>query len=274
MSSGAAAQAASYAGKVVIVTGGASGIGRATAMTLADAGASVVVADKNEETLATVSKELATLAPEHRWMASSLDVADPEQPVALAAAVVERFGRIDLLVNSAGIVSKSTLADMPVDMWDAMMTVNARGPFLCLQAVAKHMVAGGGGAIVNLSSIASELGNPLAVHYAAAKGAVRMLTRASAVALAPDGVRVNAVAPGITSTPLTEDRLKAPDVLAATLDRIPMGRLGATDDVVGAILFLGSDSARYVTGQTLIVDGGWSAQLYGASYAEMQMAQL
>lgn len=258
-----------FSGRVAIVTGAASGIGHATAGALLAEGAAVLVVDRQGGGATQAAEALGEGAA-----GMDVDVTDRADVQAMTAFAIERFGRIDVLVNSAGIVSKHRFLDLPSEAWDAMLDVHVKGTFLCLQEVARRMVESGGGAVVNVSSIAAELGNPLAVHYATAKGAVRMLTRSAAVALGRHGVRVNAVGPGTTETPLTAGRMDKPAARSATLQRIPMGRLGQANDVAEVITFLASDRSRYVTGQTIYVDGGWTAQLYTSDYEDLQYSLL
>ena len=254
--------------RVAVVTGGASGIGLATGRLLAGRGAKVVLADRDGRAAEDAAGSIGAAA-----LGVATDVTVPDDVTSLVTRASEHFGPPDVLVNSAGIVSKHRLVDLPVAAWDDMMAVHAKGTYLCTQAAAQAM-EGRGGAIVNVSSIAAELGNPLAVHYAAAKGAIRMITRAAAVALAPSGIRVNAVGPGSTVTPLTAGRLSDAAMRDAALQRVPMGRFAEPDDVAEVICFLASDRSRYVTGQTIYVDGGWTAQLYAADYARMQEERL
>jgi glucose 1-dehydrogenase len=260
--------AGEFADRVAVVTGGASGIGLATARVIVAGGGRVVVADRDGDAAERAAAELGADVAEP----IAADVSDEADAAALAARAVDRFGGLHVLVNSAGIVSKHRFRDLPADAFRRMLDVHVTGSFLCSQAAARRMTAGG--AIVNLSSIAAELGNPLAVHYAAAKGAIRMLTRSTAVALARDGIRVNAVGPGTTDTPLTQGRLLDPRVRAAALQRVPLGRFGTAEEIAEVVAFLASDRAAYVTGQTLYVDGGWTAQLYTADYEDLQYDRL
>jgi NAD(P)-dependent dehydrogenase (short-subunit alcohol dehydrogenase family) len=261
---------AEFEGKVAVVTGAASGIGRGVAVALASNGAHVVLVDRDAGRLQQARDELPPLEQGSAEIAA-VDVTEPGA-VRVLNDTAQRFGRVDILVNSAGSTSKHSFLDLPLAAWDDMFDVHVKATFVWTQEAARHMAVQRAGTIVNLSSIAAEQANSMAVHYAAAKGAVKMLTRGAAVALAPFGVRVNAVAPGTTRTPLTEQRLEKAEVLAATLERVPAGRLAEVADIVNAVLFLASERSSYIAGQTLIVDGGWTSQLYGSSYADVQMS--
>ena len=257
-----------FEGRAACVTGGAGGIGRAVAAALAAEGARVVVADIDAEAAGRVASEIEGA------VAIGVDVSTSAGAAAMVERSVSAFGGCHVLVNAAGIVHKARFLELAEADWDRMLDVNLKSAFLCTQAAARHMAGHGGGAVVNITSIAAEQANPLAPHYAAAKGGLKMLTVAAAVALAKHGVRVNAVGPGLVETPLTAARLADPEVRATSLDRVPLGRFGKPADIVAAVLFLASDRSAYVTGQSLYVDGGWTGALYSAGYEDLQMGRL
>jgi glucose 1-dehydrogenase len=248
-------------GKHAIVTGAGSGIGRAVALGFAREGAGVVAADvdpaRARETALAI-EEAGGLA-----VAVQVDVSDKGSVEALLGAALFRFERIDVLFNNAGVSSRAPFLEMTEAEWDRVLGVNLKGQFLVGQAVARHMVErGGGGSIINTSSqLAEGAANPRSAHYLASKGGSRMLTRGMAVDLAPHNIRVNALAPGVTVTNLTRQRL-ADDAewRRIALERVPMGRFGEPDDLVGACIFMASDESRYMTGATLVIDGGYTAR--------------
>ncbi|MBI4507665.1 MAG: glucose 1-dehydrogenase [Chloroflexi bacterium] len=246
------------ADRVAIVTGGARGIGRAIALGYAREGAHVVVADQDGATAERTAAEVRALG--RRGLAVAVDVAQRAQVETLVERVVQELGRLDVMVSNAGISLPHDFLDTPEELWDRTIGVNLKGVFLCGQAAARQMVRqGGGGAIVNTASQRVESGDPRGVPYVASKGGVRSLTKAMALALAPYGIRVNAIGPGPTLTDLNRERMADPATRARFVDRVPLGRLGDPEDMVGAAVFLASDEARFVTGHTLYVDGGWLA---------------
>jgi 3-oxoacyl-[acyl-carrier protein] reductase len=247
-----------FSGKVAIVTGAAQGIGAATAQRLAAEGASVAVVDLTAERGQSVVDEIT--AAGGVAAAFGCDVADEPSVQAMTDAVAERFGRIDVLVNNAGITRDNLLFKMPRDDWDAVLSINLTGVFLCCQAVQKHLVAQRSGAIVNLSS-RSALGNRGQVNYAATKAGVQGLTATLALELGPFGVRVNAVAPGYVATSMTAATAarvgaSADEHQAAAAANTPLRRVGQPEEIASVIAFLASDDASYVSGQTLYVNGG------------------
>jgi NAD(P)-dependent dehydrogenase (short-subunit alcohol dehydrogenase family) len=247
-------------GKNAIVTGAGSGIGRAVALGFAGEGAGVVVADVD-----VVRARETALAIEQaggQALAVQVDVSSAAAVEVLLGTALARFERIEILFNNAGVSSRAPFLELAEAEWDRVVGVNLKGQFLVGQAVARHMAERGGGSIINTSSqLAEGAANPRSAHYLASKGGSRMLTRGMAVDLAPHDIRVNALAPGVTVTNLTRQRLEDDaEWRRVALERIPMGRFGQPDDLVGACVFLASDEARYVTGATLVVDGGYTAR--------------
>jgi NAD(P)-dependent dehydrogenase (short-subunit alcohol dehydrogenase family) len=237
------------AGKVCIVTGAGSGIGRASAALFAEEGATVVAADLDTD-LDGVT---------HR-----VDVGDEDETLALAGAVVAEHGRIDVLFNNAGIAGVGDVGETTLDLWERVMRVNARGVFLMSRAVVPAMVAQGSGSIVNMSSAIAETGLGRRVSYAASKGAVLALTKSMQVDLAPHGVRVNALMPGTIMTPFVERYLREsyadPEEGRRSIrSRQLTGELGRAEDVARAALYLASDESRFVLGSGLVIDGGLTA---------------
>ncbi len=243
----------SLAGKVAFVTGGSQGIGESIAKALAAAGAHVVVAARREDRAAAVAQAIAATGGSAE--ALRLDVADPASVSAAFKAVVEKHGKLDVLVNNAGITDDGLILRMSKDSWDKVIATDLTGVFLCAQEAAKTMLKKRvAGRIVNITSVVGLMGNPGQTNYAAAKAGVVGFTKALAREIGSRGITVNAVAPGYVETSMTaslnEEQRKA------LVGQIVLGRLGTGDDVAGAVVFLASDAAAYVTGTCLNVSGG------------------
>jgi NAD(P)-dependent dehydrogenase (short-subunit alcohol dehydrogenase family) len=245
-------------GRVALVTGASRGIGRDLAFALAVSGARVMAAARSAGELAALVDEIDVAGGEADAVA--LDLTDTASIEAAVAAVVDRFGRIDILVNDAGLGTNHDALAVTEAEWDALFAVNVRGLFFVSQAAGRRMVAQGHGRIVSIASQAGLVGIRRHAAYGASKGAVIALTKVLALEWAPHGVTVNAVAPTWTYTPGTAERLDDPAFLASVLERIPVGRVASTADVAAAVVYLASDAAGMVTGTTLVVDGGWTAQ--------------
>lgn len=249
-----------FDGRVALVTGGASGIGRATAARLVAEGARVVLGDVNADALDAAVAELGGPAVACGVRADVRVEADVE---ALVAAAVDRFGGLDLAVNAAGVGTLAPIPDHPVEEWDRVLDICLKGVFLSVKHEARAMRDGGRrGAIVNIASINGRLPAEGMVAYCSAKAAVEMLTRCAALELATHGIRVAGVGPGLVDTPLTAFTKAIPAIGEGYLRNTPLGRLGTVDDVSAAICWLLSDEASWVTGDTLFVDGGALAREY------------
>jgi NAD(P)-dependent dehydrogenase (short-subunit alcohol dehydrogenase family) len=239
--------------KVVIVTGGGQGLGEAFAKGCAREGAKVVIVDVNEETGKKVEQEIGENAVFIRT-----DVSQRPQVQAMVDEVMKRFGRIDVLINNAGVHAGGKFWEETDEIWRRMFEVNVMGVVYCSQAVVPIMMKQGKGKIINVSSKAAIVGEPYHAAYSASKGAVLSLTRAMAAELAQYGIRVNALCPGTTLTPLGQSALADPELRRALESGIPLGRLGQPEDHVGSVLFLASDESDWMTGQMIVVDGGLS----------------
>ena len=242
-------------GKVCLVTGAARGIGRAIAVALSEAGADVALGLRDASTGAGLAEELGALPLQ-------MDVTDLGQVAGAVEAVTERFGRIDVLVNNAGIGPPETPAqDVSVEDFDSTVALNLKGTFFASQAAGRAMIAQGSGSIVNLSSQAGFVALPGEAVYCMTKAAISHLTKCLAVEWGEHGITVNAVAPTFIATPGTEPALEDPAFRADVEERIAaLHRIGTPDDVTGAVVFLASPAASLITGQTLLVDGGWTAR--------------
>lgn len=244
--------------KVAIITGAGSGIGRAIAQKFVQEGAKVVVADYNEET----AKETATMISSSggEVIVSKTDVSMAEQVYAMVKLAVDNFGGLDIMVNNAGVAPMGDVASTTDEIWQKTIDVDLKGVFLGIKAAAPEMEKRGKGKIINTASIAGLIGFQGITAYCAAKGGVVNLTREAALDLASKKINVNAIAPGVIRTAMTADILKDPKMATAMLAQTPIGRLGEPEDIAWAAVYLASDESDFVTGYTLVVDGGWIAK--------------
>lgn len=244
--------------KVALVTGGSFGIGRATAIAFAASGAKVVVADwvQDNETVRLI-REAGGEA-----MFIRCDVSSETDVQAMVDQTLSTYGRLDYGINNAGIEGvQKPLQEFAQDEWDKVLNVNLKGVWLCMKYQVAPMIRQGGGAIVNVSSIAGVVGFPNLAHYVASKHAVNGLTRAAALENAKTGVRINALCPGVIQTPMVDRAIGEDEAMRQGYRAaIPMGRFGTPEEMAGTILFLCSDQSGYITGQTIVADGGWVAQ--------------
>lgn len=250
MRAGGYARLFDLTGRVAVVSGGGGGLGREIARGLGDFGARVVVADLDAARAAEVAGEI----PGAR--SAEVDVTAVESVGRLVSRVLEEAGRIDVLVNAAGVFRTAPAERLRLEEWEGVLKINLTGTFLATQAVGAVMLGQGRGKIVNIASVSSQVGNPEYAAYAASKGGVALLTRVLGAEWGPRGVNVNAIGPAFTETGLTQGYLAQPGRREQVLARIPVGRLGEPHDIVGAAVFLASDAADFVVGQTIYVDGG------------------
>jgi glucose 1-dehydrogenase len=242
--------------KVAVVTGSSSGIGEAIALAFAGEGAAVIVNySRHEDAAQKVLEEIEGSGG--KGLVVGADVSDPKEVEAMVQQATDTFGRLDIMVNNAGMEHKMPLLETPFEVWQETIAVNLTGTWLGCQAAARRMVEGGGGGrIINVSSVHEDLAMPTNVPYCATKGGVRMLMRTLAVELAPHDITVNNIAPGAIETPMDAPLEQQPDEMKELLSEIPLGRMGKPGEVANLALFLASDDSSYVTGSTLFVDGG------------------
>jgi NAD(P)-dependent dehydrogenase (short-subunit alcohol dehydrogenase family) len=246
------------AGKIALITGAASGIGLATSRRFASEGATVLLADRNEAALRSARAALAGDAHE----SVVLDVTDEAGWTKLADHIAARFGKLDILVNNAGFGKFGSIADTTLDQWRSIIAVNLDSVFLGTKSMLPLLAASGSGAIVNMSSIRGIVAGPGTGSYCAAKGGVRMFTKATALecAAAGNGVRANSIHPGHIATPLTAPAYADGEIAKTLLADVPLGRIGEADEIAAGMVFLASDESRYMTGAELVIDGGTTAQ--------------
>jgi NAD(P)-dependent dehydrogenase (short-subunit alcohol dehydrogenase family) len=246
--------------RVALVTGAGSGIGRASALAFAAAGARVVVADRNADGAHQTAQRIADTGAEA--VTVEADITDPAEVDALVVAALNAYGRLDCAHNNAGVFGELTpTAELSEDLWDRVMAVNLRGAWLCMRAELRHMLNNGGGAIVNTASVGGLVGFPGLPAYVASKHGLIGLTKSAALEYVQAGIRVNAICPGLTRTPMANEMCQHdPEIEAQLLAQYqPLGRMGAPEEVAAAAVWLCSDAASFVTGHAMAVDGGWLA---------------
>ena len=244
--------------KVALISGGARGMGAVEAKLFAEEGAKVIIGDMLEDEGRKVEAEINEAGGECVFVL--LDVSSEEAWKNAVNEAVSRYGKLDILVNNAGIYRAHNVEETTADEWDLVMDINAKGVFLGTKHAIPAMRDAGGGSIVNISSVAGLVGNRETTAYTASKGAVRLLTKSTAIQYASDGIRANSVHPGTIETPMTEGLLAEEGKRAERMDRTPLKRLGRSEDVAYGVLFLASDEASFMTGSELVIDGGRTAE--------------
>jgi len=246
--------------KVVIITGARRGMGRAHALKMAKAGAKVVVSDISQEDCEGVVEEIKKSGGEA--MAVKCDVGKKEEVEQMVKAAVDQWGKIDVLVNNAGICQFKPFLDLTEEEWEKTININLKGYFLCAQTCAKEMAKQKSGVIINIASVAMGqvgIGFPNIAHYCASKGGIVAMTEAMAIELAPYNIRVNAISPGMIGTPMIDPVKHDKQAIEGLMARVPMHRVGKPEEVSNLVLFLASDDSSYMTGSTVVIDGGWLA---------------
>ncbi len=252
-----ASELLSLEGKTAVITGGTSGIGRALSLGLAEAGANVVATARREAQVHSTADEIE--ARGRKTLRITSDVCDRASLEAAAAAVLQTFGKVDILINCAGIIRRTPTLDIGEEEWNNILNTNLTGTLRACQVFGRHMIERGYGRIINIASLNSFVALTEVAAYAASKAAIVSLTRSLAVEWSKKGVTVNAIAPGVFVTELNQKLLNSTPRGQELLLRTPMGRFGKTEELIGAAVFLASDGASFVTGQTLPVDGGFLA---------------
>lgn len=244
-------------GKVAIVTGAGRGLGQTMALALAAAGADVAVTSRTVAEIEAVRDEIRGLG--RRSEAIACDVTDESSCEAMVAEVVQRMGKVDILLNNAGINIRKPILELSLAEFETVLNTNLKGYFLCARAAGRCLVAQGSGKVINVSSIMGRVALPTQTAYASSKGAIEQLTKVMALEWATSGVQVNAIAPTYFETELTRPLFEDPERNRFITERTPMGRWGQPHELAGAVIFLASAASDYVTGHTLVVDGGWTA---------------
>jgi NAD(P)-dependent dehydrogenase (short-subunit alcohol dehydrogenase family) len=240
--------------KIAMVTGGGSGIGRRIALAFSEFGANVIIADIDQKATDLVVSEIKSKGKEA--IAIRVDVTQPKEVQEMVTISLHSYGRIDILFNNAGISIRGPAESFSLEDWNKVIAVNLTGMFLCAQAIGKVMIKQGGGKIINTASVSAKLGHPGNLAYAAAKHGVVGMTKVMAVEWGKYGVSVNSIAPGIIKTPMTAKAFTVAEKYQELVSKVPMGRLGEPEDLIGAVIFLASQASNYITGQTIYIEGG------------------
>lgn len=246
-------------GRVALITGGSKGLGEAMGAALANAGADVMLVSRHEDEARVTASALAS-ASGRRVEGMAADVTEEAQVGGIVARTLDIFGRIDILINNAGINIRKPALEMGEDEWGWVLDVNLTAPFLCSKAVAPHMIERGSGRIINVSSMLGTVGLAGRAPYTSSKGGLILLTKTLALEWAAHGVTVNAICPGPFRTPLNESLTNDPAAYAAFISNIPLGRWGEPAELGGIVLLLASDAGSFITGSALTIDGGWTAR--------------
>jgi NAD(P)-dependent dehydrogenase (short-subunit alcohol dehydrogenase family) len=249
----------SLSGKIAVVTGGSRGLGKAIALGLARSGADVVIADILERESKETVKEIEKLG--RRSMFVKTDVSKGKDAENMVKKTVEKFKRIDILVNNAGVYKATPMESVEENEWDRIMDVNVKGQFLCAKEVGEQMIRQRSGKIINIASVAGEFAFAQSTAYNSSKAGVILLTKTLALEWAKHNIQVNAIAPGVFQTTMTAGLIKDEEFRGMIKNRVPLGRSGEPNELVGAAIFLASDASSYVTGSVITVDGGWTAGL-------------
>ena len=246
------------AGKVALVSGAARGIGAATAKLLAQEGAAVVLGDVMETEGRQTAAGIVAAGGQATFM--PLDVTSADSWRQVIDAAVAAYGKLNVLVNNAGISGRAAVGETDVETWERVMEINGKGVFLGTKLAIPELRKAGGGSIINISSIYGIVGSETSAAYHASKGAVRIFTKAAAIQYAADGIRVNSVHPGFVDSPMTAASHALPEVHNLRISRTPLGRMGTPEDIAAGILYLASDESAFVTGSELVIDGGMTAR--------------